>query len=391
MTQHAGWGGGQGPYGGGGPPPYGGQPPYGGGPPPYGSGPPPGWARPRGPKPGVIPLSPLGLGEILGGAFSTLGRYWAQVLAIALVVYGSALAVSGGALAVAYAAVGDHLSAVVDAPDSADPAWDDLRPLIVAIGCLWVLLTVVLTVATAMMQTCCPLIAQEAVLGRQFRVGTILRRALSRVPAVIGTVFLSGLIALVPVLLFLTGVVATMVTLLAAGGWDPAGWLMALGFLGALALAPLAIWLWVLFCLAPAIVVVESRGPVAALRRSAALVRGSWWRIFGISLLAFAIASIAGLVVQQVLNVLGALPNTFSSGGFSYEPTMGEMFVALSGYMILALVGQLISQIFSTTFPQLVLNLLYIDQRIRREDLAASLIPVAAAAPATPHPGGLHR
>lgn len=378
MTQHAGWNGGHGPYGGGG------QPPYAGGPPPYGSGPPPGWggwARPRGPKPGVIPLSPLDLGEILGGAFTTLGRYWAQLLAIALVVYGSAFVVSAGALAVAYATVGDNLSAIVDTPGSDTPAWDDLRPVIVAFACLMIVLMVVLTVATAMMQACCPLIVQEAVLGRQVRVGTTLLRALSRVPALVGTVFLSGLIAAVPVLLFVLGVVSTMITVVATGGWDPAAWLIALGFLGALVLAPLAIWLWVLFSLAPAVVVIESRGPVAALRRSAGLVRGSWWRICGISLLAFVIASIVGLVLQQALNALGALPNSLSSGGFDYEPTMGEIFVALSGYLILALVGQLVSQIFSTTFPQLVLNLLYIDQRMRREDLAPSLISAATAPP----------
>ncbi|MET9552795.1 oxidoreductase [Streptomyces sp. NPDC006645] len=337
----------------------------------------------------MIPLSPLDLGEILGGAFSTLGRYWAQVLGVALVVYGAAFVVSAGALGVTFAVVGDHLSAVVDTPGRDTPAWDDVQPLIVAFGSLWVLLMVVLMVATAMMQTCCPLIVQEAVLGGKVKVGTVLLRALPRVPAVMGTVFLSGLIALVPVLLFLTGVVATMVTVIATGGWDPAAWLILLGFVGGLVLAPLAIWLWVRFSLAPAVVVIESRRPVEALRRSAGLVRGSWWRICGISLLAFVIASIAGLVLQQVLNVLGALPDSFRSAGFSYEPTMGEIFVAVSGYLMLALVGQLISQIFSTTFPQLVLNLLYIDQRIRKEDLAPSLISAATAATATtaPPPG----
>lgn len=398
MTQDAGWGGGPnsgppggyGPYGGGGPPPpYGNQPPYGGQPPPHGSGPPPGWggwSRPQGPKPGVIPLSPLSLGEILGGAFSTLGRYWAQVLGVAVVVYGAALLVSGAALAVAYAAVGDHLSAVVDTPGRSTPAWDDVQPLIAAFVCLWLVLMATLLLATAMMQTCCPLIVQEAVLGGPVKVGAILLRALSRVPAVIGTVFLSGLIAMIPVLLLITGVVATVVTFATTGGWDPAAWLILLGFVGSLVLGPLAIWVWVLFSLAPAVVVIESRGPVDALRRSAQLVRGSWWRVCGISLLAFVIASVAGLVLQQVLNVVGALPNGLSSGEFSYEPTLGEIFVAVSGYLLLALVGQLVSQVFSTTFPQLVLNLLYIDQRIRREDLAPSLIAAAGTRPTSYRP-----
>ncbi|WP_456049285.1 hypothetical protein [[Kitasatospora] papulosa] len=65
MAQDAGWGGGA--YGGA---PYGGYPF--GGPPGWG-----GWVPP--PKPGVIPLAPLGLGDVLGGAFSTVGRYWKQL------------------------------------------------------------------------------------------------------------------------------------------------------------------------------------------------------------------------------------------------------------------------------------------------------------------------
>ncbi|WP_381799728.1 hypothetical protein [Streptomyces niveus] len=398
MTQDQGWGGGAGDGGppggygqyGGGQPPYGGQPPQGWGPPPYGSGPPPGWggwSRPRGPKPGVIPLSPLDLGEILGGAFSTLGRYWRQLLGIAVAVYGVALLVAGGALTVAYAAVGDHLSAVVDTPARSSPSWADVQPLIITFAVVWVVVMAVLLLANAMMQTCCPAIVQEAVLGRPVRVGTILLRALSRAPAVIGTVFLSGLIMMIPVLLFITGIVSTMVTVVATGGWDPAGWLIPLAFAGALVLGPLAIWLWVLFSLAPAAVVIESRGPVGALRRSVELVRGSWWRICGISLLAFVIASVAGLALQQVFNVTRLFPGAFDTGEFGYEPTFEQIFIAVSGYLVLALVGQLVSQIFSTTFPQLVLGLLYIDQRIRKEDLAPALIAAASATPAAPSAG----
>lgn len=381
MTQDAGWGGDAGNVG-----PPGGHGPYGGGPTPgWGV-----WPRPKGPKPGVIPLSPLDLGEILGGAFSTLGRYWKQLLGIAAAVYGTAFLLSGGALAVAYAAVGDHLETVADLPAGSNPAWADVQPLIVAFACLWIVVMAVLLLATAMMQTCCPAIVQEAVLGRRVKIGTVLLRALSRVPAVIGTVLLSGLIMLVPVLLFLTGLVATMATVIATGGWDPAGLLIPLGFVGALVLWPPAVWLWVLFSLAPSAAVIESRGPAAALRRSAELVRGSWWRICGISLLAFVIASIAGMVIQQVFNMAGALPGAFDLGKLSYEPTFAEIFVAMSGYLILALVAQLISQIFATTFPQLVLNLLYIDQRIRHENLAPTLITAADTTPPPGPPPGQH-
>lgn len=331
------------------------------------------------------------MGEILSGAFTTLGRYWRQLLGIAVAVYGTAFLLAGGALAVAYAAVGERVDTVVATPGRSSPAWADVQPLIVAFAGLWIVVMAVLMLATAMMQACCPAIVQEAVLGRGVKVGTVLRRALSRMPAVIGTVFLSGLIAMVPVLLFLTGLVSTMATVIATGGWDPAGLLIPLGFIGALALGPPAVWLWVLFSLAPAAVVIEARGPVGALRRSAELVRGSWWRICGISLLAFVIASVAGMAVQQLLNVVGAFPGAFDSGRFSHEPAFAEIFVAVSGYLVLALIAQLVSQIFATTFPQLVLNLLYIDQRIRKEALAPELI-AAAGPPAPPGPPpGRHR
>ncbi|WP_164249525.1 hypothetical protein [Streptomyces sp. S4.7] len=125
----------------------------------------------------MIPLSPLDLGEILGGAFSTLGRYWRQVLGIALAVYGVALLLAGGALTVAYAAVGDHLSAVVGTPAHSTPSWADIKPLVITFAGVWVAVTAVLLLATAMMQTCCPAIVQEAVLGRPVGAGSPLHRS----------------------------------------------------------------------------------------------------------------------------------------------------------------------------------------------------------------------
>ncbi|MGW1973914.1 hypothetical protein ACWCOY_37470, partial [Streptomyces tubercidicus] len=47
---------------------------------------PPQWGLPPSPKPGVIPLRPLGVGEILDGAVSTMRAHWRTVLGIALAV-----------------------------------------------------------------------------------------------------------------------------------------------------------------------------------------------------------------------------------------------------------------------------------------------------------------
>ncbi|MFD5113235.1 hypothetical protein ACFWNG_13095 [Streptomyces sp. NPDC058391] len=381
MTQGTGWGGDGGPYGNG---PYGNGPygsgPYGNGPQgPYGWG---GWTPPLPPKPGVIPLAPLDLGGILGGAFATLGRYWKQLFGVALTVYGAAMLAVAAAAAVAYGAVGDHLPKVFDPPYDVDPSWTDIRPLLIAFGCVWAFGMLALLAATAMIQATCPAIVQDAVLGRPATFGAIWRRASARIPAVLGTVVISALISLVPMVLLLAGFGAILFTYVALDGSGGAAWLIPLGFLGALAFAPLAVWLWVRFSLAPAAAVIESQGPLAALRRSADLVRGAWWRIFGISLLAYVMAAVTSMVIQQLVNVVGLFPGMIGASDVDGDPTAAQLLVAVGGYLLLVLFSQLISQLITTTFPQLVLNLLYMDQRIRKENLAAALIEAAAVPPA---------
>ncbi|MFB6981743.1 oxidoreductase [Streptomyces scopuliridis] len=333
----------------------------------------------------MIPLGPLGLGDILGGTFATIGRYGKQLFGVAAAVYGAAVAAVAIALAVAYVTVGNQLREVLDTPYGVDPTWAEIRPPLIAFGCVWLFGMVMLLAANALVQAACPSVIQSAVLGRPTTFGAVWRRALARFPAVLGAVVLSGLIVALPMVLLILGFIATLISYL-SGDASPADlvWLIPLGFLGALAITPPSIWLWVRFSLAPAVAVVESRGPLASLRRSAALVRGAWWRIFGILLLASAMASVAGFVIQQLVNALTAFgnlltPSTFST--FNVDPTAGQILVAVSGYLVLFMIVQLITQFITTTFPQLVLNLLYVDQRIRTENLAPTLAEAAGTPP----------
>ncbi|WP_051951045.1 hypothetical protein [Actinacidiphila yeochonensis] len=72
--------------------------------------------------------------------------------------------------------------------------------------------------------------------------------------------------------------------LLIAAGSDDAG--AALTVLGAIVGSACVIWLWVLLSLAPPALVLERQKVFAALKRSAKLVRGAWWRVLGIQILA---------------------------------------------------------------------------------------------------------
>ncbi|WP_078954124.1 oxidoreductase [Streptomyces globisporus] len=337
--------------------------------PPYGYGYPP---PPPPPKPGVIPLAPLGFGAILSGAFATFGRYWKPLLGVVGAVYGFMLLILGGAVGIGYAAVGDLFPAVFDLPAGQEPRWDDVRPLLVAFVCVWLAAVIAIVFANAVMTAACPAVVQEAVLGRATTFGAIWRRAWSRMPAVLGTVLLTSVALLLPAVLFLVGFVALLVALLAIR----TGPLIApfLAFAGALVVLPLALWIWVKFSLAPAAAVMEGQGALASMRRSSSLVRGSWWRVFGYLLAVGAMATVASWVIQQVVSLLISAPLAATDFSSDDPTALITSFMVLFGFLA---VSQLISQGIVSVFPPLVAALLYVDQRIRKENLAPELARAA--------------
>lgn len=371
MAQDAGWGGG--PYGGA---PHGGGPFHGGA-----QGPGGGWnggwtAAP--PKPGVIPLAPLRVSDMLSGAFSTLGRYWKPLIGMAVTLFGAATLVVIAALVVAGAAVATHWDELTSSsPGSPDSS--ELVPLGIAFGVLMLVSMIVYLLASAVVQAAVPVVLQEAVLGRPIRFGAVWRRAWSRAWSIIGTVFLTGLIMVIPVALFLAAFAGLMVYAVTLGDEDGVVPLIVAGSLGTLVVAPVAVWLWVRFSLAPTVVVFENQRPVAALRRSAQLVRGSWWRAFGVGLLAFGLASVIGYMIQMPFQMAGMLPGMFDTADVDADPSGGELIALFGGLILLSFISQMIAQLFTAIFPPLMVGLLYVDLRMRTENLGPVLAEAAAA------------
>lgn len=357
-----------------------------GGPP----GPPPGWGpgwgggwMPPPPKPGVIPLRPLMLGDILGGAFSALGRHWKQLFGVALVAYGMAALVVGGTFAIAATAVREHLDRVVDQPVGVDPVRADVQPVVIAGVVLFLVATAMWLVAMALVYAAVPAVLQDAVLGRRTTFGPVWRKAWSRFPAVLGALALQWAAMIGALVLFVT---LMLVTILSSSRHEPPAALIGLFVLVFLALVPLGIWLWVRFGFAPAAAVLENQRPVEALRRSARLVKDAWWRTFGILMLVGMISGVLGYFVQLPFTyggIFAAMPLALSGGDAVGPKVMAVVIIA-----VLYLIGTVISQFLSTTLPQLATGLLYIDQRIRRENLAPALAEAAGVPPVAAPPMG---
>ncbi|MZD09190.1 hypothetical protein GTW43_29525 [Streptomyces sp. SID5785] len=316
--------------------------------------------KPSAAKPGVIPLRPLGVGEILDGAVSTMRAHWRTVLGISLAVavLTEILVVLLQGFLLNDAASSDALQ---DPDASARDVLDAMTGVFIGSGVVQIITLLGTIIATALLTT----VTSRAVLGKSVTLGEAWRDARPQVLRLLGLTLLLPLIAAAVV--FVCTVPGILVGVL---GSSDAG--IALAVLGGLVGLVLAIWLMIRFSLASPALMLEKQTVRKAMGRSVKLVRGSWWRVFGIQILASLIAGVVASIVLVPFTVIaGVISGDGMSGFLDSGGDAGWAFLIISG--IGAVVGSTI------TFPITagVTVLLYIDQRIRREALDLELARAA--------------
>ncbi|HEX5995489.1 MAG TPA: hypothetical protein VFY84_10145 [Jiangellales bacterium] len=326
----------------------------------------PAWGPPPPVKPGVIPLRPLGVGEILDGAVTTIRRNPGPMLGLSAVV---AIIVQLIGLAATILMFRD-LQAIEDLPATASPS-EVFGVLGGTLGGLSVV-AVVSWIATVILTGILTVVVSRAVLGQNLTVGQAWGMAKPRLLMLLLLSLVYILIAFSPVLV----VIALAVVALDAGGADAA--LAAIG-LASIPAVILTIWLYVRYALASPAFMLESTpgrhpgdpsrriGMGKALRRSAELVRSSWWRLFGILILVWIVA----FIVTQVISVLFSVPTYFFA-----DPLEPESMTSL-GVLSLSALGGIVSTTITAPFLAAAVALLYIDRRIRREALDVELARAA--------------
>ncbi|MEV6668378.1 glycerophosphoryl diester phosphodiesterase membrane domain-containing protein [Streptomyces nigra] len=350
------------------PPPAGPGAPGGWGGAPQGYGPPGGYGGwgggwggpPPAAKPGVIPLRPLGVGEILDGAVSTMRTHWRTVLGISLTV---AVVTEILVILVQGFLLDDRVDtdALNDPSATLDEITRAMGDSLLNSGVILLISAIGTVIATALLTT----VTSRAVLGKPVSTGEAWRDARPQVPRLFGLLFL---LLLITMGVAVAGAVPGIV--LAASGAGDGG--VALAVLGALASTVVAVWLWFRFSLASPALMLEKQGIRKALSRSAKLVKGSWWRVFGIQLLAMIIANVvAAIVIIPFTFLAGAVSGEGASNILNGTTEFGWTFLIVSG------VGSVIGSMITLPITAGVTVLLYIDQRIRREALDLELARAA--------------
>ncbi|MFP8884787.1 DUF7544 domain-containing protein [Streptomyces mangrovi] len=320
------------------------------------------WNQPPAAKPGVIPLRPLGVGEILDGAVSTARAHWRTVLAISLAV---AIMIQLASTVATGVWMRDN-SGLQALETKAEPTRDELLDAFSgtfsALGVELLASLIGTVIATAMLTV----VVSRAVLGRPVSIGEAWRDSRPQLARLLGLTLLVGLIVTAAVTLgFLPGI------LLGAAGSELAG--IGIGLLGGIAGTVAAVWLWVRYCLSAPALMLERQGVLASLRRSAKLVRNSWWRIFGIQLLTVVLVSMIGMIIQLPASFLAPV---LSGDGIESFMTGGIADITWT-YLIVIGIGAVLASTVTLPLSAGVTALLYMDQRIRREALDLELARAA--------------
>ncbi|MCQ6253227.1 hypothetical protein [Streptomyces malaysiensis] len=348
-------------------------------PPPGPHAPPPGdWGTGRrqsaAPRPGVIPLRPLSIGEILDGAVAIMRAHWRTVLGISLIVSIVTQGLITAATGLWFNDARGNESDVLNDPDAT--IGQAMRAVGDSLGDSGVtlLLGVLGTIVTTALLT---VVAAQAVLGRSVSTKEAWAGARPRL------LQLCGLLLLVPTIaVAIIGAGMTPGLLLAAAGVPSEG--AALASLGGLAGAGVAAWLWVRFSLAAPALMLEKQGIVKALRRSFKLVRGAWGRVFGIQLLAVVLVFIVGAIIE----IPTSLVATMIGGDNAMDWLSGESVSVGWTFLIVVGAGGVISSTITFPISAGVTALLYMDQRIRREALDLELARAAGMPEGSPGANG---
>lgn len=322
----------------------------------YGAPAPTGWAPP--PKPGLLPLRPMGFGTLLWAPFRTLRRNPAAT-------FGSGLLVQlVSALATAAVFVPFFLWALPRLENTGAEDFDAIASG--TVGGLIALMLVpiaISVVAGAFLQGVMVVEVASGTLGDRLGFGALWRRAASRIWPLIGWTLL---VALAILLAF-----AAVIAIVAVGAAvSPTGLLAGVGvaILLGLGLVVLGAWIGVKLALVPSVIVLERAGIATAVRRSWHLTDGAFWRTFGILLLVAVILGFAANVVTQPVSLVGTLLAVV------VDPTgTGAALTITIITTIVTLVLSLLIGAITAVVQAALVAVVYIDLRMRREGLDLDL------------------
>jgi len=301
-------------------------------------------------KPGIIPLRPMAMGDLLDGAVKHTRRNPGPVLGLTLLVLGigvvPAVLLSGVALAGNWYSALD-LGAVLST--------SEFSAGLLVLGVLFATLVVTGMLAQPV---------AEATLGRRLELGQIWASVRPRLWRLV------GLQAIVILLVAIPAALVVLVLVLLANG--PGLLIFIAAVLGLIALV---VWTSLVIArtvLAGPALVLERKTIRGSLRRAWALSRGSFWRVGGTTVLVTALAGIVFLVIElPLVLILSLVPLLLDLSG-----TTGQAATSLAINLATLVSAAVVVPVLAGA-----ICLVYLDQRMRKEGFDLVLLRAASSRP----------
>lgn len=315
-------------------------------------------------QPGIIPLRPLTVGELFNGAFQAVRVNPQTMFGFAFAI----MAIVGLVEALFSSSSTTTLSHAISS-QSAQDVFDSLGSTLGSFATSGLSL-----LATAFLSGMLALTVWDAVLGRKSSPADAWHRFSPRFVPVLLATLLIGIIEfvaiMVVVLIFIIPFFLVVVNAASARSYDSAsagiGGAFAILFLMLVALIVVGCFLTVKFAFTSSAVVLEGLGPVDAIKRSWSLSKGSFWRILGRIWL-------IGIVTGLISTVLGAIVGAILGVSANAADSVG-MLVAVSAFLG-ALLSAVVIPVQSSFY-----TLMYLDERMRKENLAPMIAQEASCA-----------
>ena len=303
---------------------------------------------------GIVPLRPLSLGEIYDGAFRSVRANPRVMFGFSAMIVAGSCIIGGLLWYLIVPTLTSWLGSTV--PD--DSTYDPYGSIAATASMLGVYsLMPFLLLAAAILGGVLTVSVSRSVIGQKITVAELWSRYWRRV----------GMVVLASIVLGLATVAAwfLFVLLIALIGSAAGGLAVLLGLVGGAAMVAATIWFLVRVLFVPPVLMLEDLRFWPSITRAWRLTRGSFWRIFGIWLLAQVITYVA----SQVLSVPLSLLSLF------FISDMGS-----PGFIAMMTITMAVSYALPAVFIAAVVALQYIDVRIRKEGLDVQLARAAEAA-----------
>lgn len=128
------------------------------------------------------------------------------------------------------------------------------------------------------------------------------------------------------------------------------------------------VWLWGIWAVVVPVFMMEHTGVRAAMGRSRALVRGTFWRVWGIR----------AVVTLMIGSLSGALAAPFTFAAFavshrSFTDLTSAAHTLPTSYVVISAIGSVIATTISAPITAAFTTLQYVDLRMRKENLTGWL------------------